>query len=567
MKTLKSALEAIVADVFAIAYPEAEQEPQLEYTELQFGHFASNIALQSAHSLGVKPQEIAAKLVELLSSRAEIAKAEAHPAGFVNITLEDAYMAGFLQSAYEDTAGYIGRPLAGQTMVIDYSHPNIGKPMGVHHLLSTVIGDGIKLLHRQLGAEVIADNFVGDLGTQFGKLIHAIKTWGKMDEIEQNPVPELLKLYVQFHINAEADETLDDAGRAEYAKLEQGDAENRALLQKILQWSKQEMLAVYETLGVEFDYMNGESFYEDKMSSIIELGRQKGIFYESEGALVCDTDNPDEPPAVVLKSDGTTLYLTRDLAQKAYWEQTWHPDKMVFVVDIAQSLQLKQVFEVADKLGLTDADMIHVAFGRMQFSDGSMSTRKGNIVLVEDVIEQTRERVAKQIVAKSKDLSELEQAELRDILAINALKYNILRQNRLSNITFDWDSMLALEGNSAPYLAYTLVRANSIAEKALAAGVAVDTADKADFSEHEIALLLQILQCSEVFGRAAAEFQPSIVANYCYELARLYNSFYNAHTVLEDSDRQSQRVLLNAAALRVMRQCFAALGLRVPTKM
>lgn len=566
MPTLKSQIQTIIQDAYKLEFSDSHQEVKVEYCDLQFGHFATNIALASTKELGLPPLEIAQKLADVLQKNAEFISVEVQKPGFVNVRVDDQVLLKNLQQTYEDVLAPVNSIGQGKTMIIDYSHPNIGKPMGVHHLLSTVIGDSIKRVYKAEGYEVIADNFIGDMGTQFGKLIHAVKTWGDMTEIEKNPVPELLKLYVHFHIEAESDDTLDDAGRAEYKKLEDGDLENRALLAKIQSWSMAEMLALYDQLGVEFDYFNGESFYEDKIAAIIKLGKDKEVFVESQGALICETDNPDEPPAIIQKNDGTSLYLTRDLARVSYWQQTWQPDYMVNVVDIAQSLQLRQVYEVSSKLGLTDAANVHVAFGRMQFADGSMSTRKGNIVLVEDLIAETKKRVTEQIVSLSKGLSGVEESELTDILAINALKYNILKQNRLSNLTFDWQSMLSLEGNSAPYLAYTAVRMQAIhrdGEELLAQELNVGKS----LDAVEIELLLQISKINDVTTSSAEHFQPSDLANYCYDLCRMYNSFYHTHKVLEDKTSHPERLLLNNTALRVVQTCFGILGLQIPTKM
>ncbi len=567
MKTLKSQVQTIVEDAFSRGFPDNNIAVQVEYCDLQFGHFATNIALSSSKILKQSPLEIAQKLAHILEKRPEFAKVEVQKPGFVNIELHDQMLLQDLRSVYVDVLASAKNFGQDKKMIIDYSHPNIGKPMGVHHLLSTVIGDSIKRLYLQSGYEVIADNFVGDMGTQFGKLIHAVKTWGDMQVIEANPVAELLKLYVHFHIEAESDETLDDAGRAEYKKLEEGDAENRALLKKIQGWSMTTMLALYDELGVEFDYYNGESFYEDKIEAIIALGVEKGIFVESQGALVCETDNPDEPPALIRKKDGTSLYLTRDLARVAYWEKTWHPDYMVNVVDVAQSLQMKQVYEVSAKLGLTNAENVHVMFGRMQFADGSMSTRKGNIILVEDLIAETKKRVAEQIVILAKDLSKPEEHVLTDVLAINALKYNILKQNRQSNIHFDWDSMLSLEGNSAPYLAYSAVRMQAIERAGEEHATDKPEVTTEELDADEIELLLQVSRVNEVLIGAVVHFQPSDVANYCYELCRIYNSFYHTHKVIEDDVVRANRLLINDTCLRVVKVCFDAMGLKMPEKM
>ena len=566
MKTLKSQIQEIVELAYQKDFGSTSKPASIEYCDIKFGHFATNIALANSKELGVSPAQISRVLAKSLARNDIFESVEVQEPGFINMRLKPQLLLEVMQESHDNVLGGLTDLAQGEKMVIDYSHPNIGKPMGVHHLLSTVIGDSIKRLYRKAGYQVIADNFIGDMGTQFGKLIHAVKTWGDMEKIENNPVPELLKLYVRFHIEAETDEELDESGRAEYKKLEEGDAENRALLKKIQTWSMAEILALYDELDVEFDHFNGESFYEDKIAAVVQLGKEKGIFTISQGALVCHTDNPDEPPAIILKKDGTSLYLTKDLARIAYWQKTWSPDYMVNVVDIAQSLHLKQVYEVAAKLNLTKASNIHVAFGRMQFAQGSMSTRKGNIILIEDLLVETKNRVCKQIVELSKDLTPDESSNLVDILAINSLKYNILRQNRLSNISFDWDNMLSLEGNSAPYLAYSAVRMQAIArlseEKATLPAINTTSLDTV-----EVELILQISRATEVFASAASGFDPSNIANYCYELCRMYNSFYHTHRVVEEDVVLSHRLLINNTTLRVLEACFEVLGLKLPAKM
>ena len=566
MKTLKSQIQEIVELAYQKDFGSTSKPASIEYCDIKFGHFATNIALANSKELGVSPAQISTVLAKSLANNDIFESVEVQEPGFINMRLKPQLLLEVMQESHDNVLGGLRDLAQGEKMVIDYSHPNIGKPMGVHHLLSTVIGDSIKRLYRKAGYQVIADNFIGDMGTQFGKLIHAVKTWGDTEKIENNPVPELLKLYVRFHVEAETDDELDQSGRAEYKKLEEGDAENRALLKKIQTWSMAEILALYDELDVEFDHFNGESFYEDKIAAVVQLGKEKGIFTISQGALVCHTDNPDEPPAIILKKDGTSLYLTKDLARIAYWQKTWSPDYMVNVVDIAQSLHLKQVYEVSAKLNLTKASNIHVAFGRMQFAQGSMSTRKGNIILIEDLLVETKNRVRKQIVELSKDLTPEESSDLVDILAINSLKYNILRQNRLSNISFDWDNMLSLEGNSAPYLAYSAVRMQAIArlseEKATLPAINTSSLDTT-----EVELILQISRATEVFASAASGFDPSNIANYCYELCRMYNSFYHTHRVVEEDAVLSHRLLINNTTLRVLEACFEVLGLKLPAKM
>lgn len=567
MLSLSRNIQNIIHTTLSDLYDDQNISVEVQYCDTQFGHFSTNFALVNSKLLKQKPIDIANNAAKSLKNIDVFSAVEVVEPGFINITLTSQFLNKYIDNIYSDLSSYIGSPGAGKRVVMDYSHPNIGKPMGVHHLLSTVIGDSIKRLYRQLGYEVIADNFIGDMGTQFGKLIHAVKTWGNIDEIEKNPVPELQKLYVKFHILADSDDSLDDAGRLEYKKLEEGDPENRELLKKIQQWSKADMQAVYDQLNIEFDYMNGESFYEDKLKDIISLGIKSNKFVKSQDALVYVPKDKNEPPAIIQKKDGTSLYLTRDLARIKYWDETWHPDIMMVVVDLAQSLQLKQLFEIADALKLTKAKNVHVGFGRMSFKDGSMSTRKGNIVLISQLIEETKSRV-EQIVSESDSaLNNQEKEELVQKLTINCIKYNILRQNRLSNIVFDWGTILSLDGNSALYLAYTMSRMQSIKHTVESSKLTKTKKESSGLSGAELELNLEITKVCDVLFESAKQYEPSDIASYCYSLAQLYNRFYHKYRIVEDSSLYQDRLLLNNTALEVMQKCFSILGLKNIRKM
>ena len=571
MKTLEQQLAKIFVEKLGNRYgDDFDYTATISPTDLQFGHFASNIAMQLAKKEGKKPVDLAEEIVEMLRSDEALTSVETAGPGFINIRFADEYLQQQIANVLKDFDSYIIAESAdwqGKKLVMDYSHPNIGKPMGVHHLLSTIIGDAIKRTYRRVGVEVVADNFIGDLGTQFGKLIHAVKSWGDLEKIDKDPIAELLKLYVQFHIEAENDVELDDAARAEYKKLEDGDPQNRALWQKIVGWSRAEIQPIYDELGVEFDVIHGESFYEKDLAGIIEKGKQLGVFTSSQGALVYQMKEPDLPPAIVQKKDGATLYLTRDLARIAYWEKTWQPDLMMVVVDNAQSFYFKQVFEVAEALQLTDATNLHVGFGRMRFADKSMSTRKGNILLLHELIAEAKKRSRKLVAEKSGSLTDNEQAVLADVLAVGALKYNILSQNRQSDIQFDWDKMLTFEGNSAPYLLYTVVRAGSIAERAKSTTTAAENASEGPV-DAERALMLLIDRLPKAVSEAVSENRPNAIANYLYTLAQHYNNFYNGTDILKAAaEDRSRRLRLNEAFIRTMQTGLDMLGLSVPDKM
>jgi len=541
----------------------------LEKTKtLEHGHFSTNIAMLLAGKQKKNPREVAETILTHLHSEF-LEKAEIAGPGFINLWIEQKFYTNQTQHLIQNFDTYLKNSFDEKnqkTMVIDYSHPNIAKPMGVHHLLSTIIGDSLKKIYRRYGWKVVADNFIGDMGTQFGKLMHAIKTWGDLEEIEKNPIPTLHKLYIQFHDKAEGDEKLDDEGRAEYKKFEEGDSESRLMWEKIRRWSLQEIQPIYDQLEIEFDAMNGESFYEDKMQPILTEGREKGIIVDGEkGAWIIPGETAEETPVLVRKSDGTTIYATRDLARTQYWEETWHPDLMVMVTDMAQAFHFKQVFFAIHKLGLTDALNVNVNFGRML----GMSTRKGKLVLLTELLEEAEIRARELVQEKAMELSEEEKNHLAQLMSINSIKYNILSQNRTTDLNFDWDKMLSFEGNSAPYLMYTLARAKSILRKA---GVTIPEGAQFDLnlnSDLEMKVAIQTLMYPEAIKRAKDDFKPNHIANYLYELASDFNSFYNGNSILqaESEALKNSRLLLTTAVIKVMEDGFGLLGMKVAEKM
>ena len=573
MKTsLNQIIEAVQEAVQKAGFETDPKDVHVEKSKtLEHGHFATNIALLIAGKYGKRPFEVAENLKKELLKHSLFTKIETAGPGFINMWVEQKFYSDILSAIVGNMNGYLMNEIGsakGKKMVIDYSHPNIAKPMGVHHLLSTVIGDSIKRIYRERGYAVIADNFIGDMGTQFGKLIHAIKKWGNLKEIEKNPIPELLKLYVQFHFEADKDVELDDEARAEYKKFEEGDTENRKLWKKIVKWSLMEIQPIYDRLGISFDHMNGESFYEDKMKDILDYGRKSGVFVDGEkGAWIVKPENPEDTPAVVRKADGSSLYITRDLARIKYWEEQWHPDLMVNVVDVAQEFHFRKLFEVAYKMKLTTAENIHVKFGRMQFKGGGMSTRKGNIIILNDLLDESVRRSLDLINEKGAELTEKEKISLSELMGVGAVKYAILHQNRVSNITFDWDQMISLEGNSAPYLMYTVARAKSILRKA---GIRISDI-KSDLilsDDMETKVVLDVLSYPEAVEKASSEFKPNHIANLLYQIAQDFNSFYNSLPVIQaGKDLKESRLLITASVIKVMEDAFGLLGLEVPEKM
>ncbi len=545
-------------------------------TNRGFGDYATNIALQLAKNQGKNPMDIAQEVIENLPENNLVKKAEAVAPGFINFTVKDSELINYFiqERQLEPDFG------KGKTVVTDTSHPNIAKPMGIHHILSTIIGGSINNLLKYSGFTVIRDNFLGDVGTQFGKLIYAYKTWGNKAEIEKNPIPELLKLYVEFHTKAEQDPSLEDYGRAEFKKLEDGDPENRALWQWMKDLSLVEFMKTYKRLHVEFDLMNGESFYEDKMDAILELGKKTGVFTEGEkGALVCNF--PEElklPTCVIQKSDGATIYHTRDLARKKYIEDTYHAHVVIVVVDMAQELYFKQLFAMLRMLNLSTAELVHVSFGRMQFKDRKMSTRKGNILYLEQVLDEAIKATQELLKEKEVDFPEEELKQLTETIAIGAVKYGILSQNRSTNIVFDWDKIISLDGNSGPYLQYTYARGKSILKKAAQEAslpndsnvvVAENHSSQPDTLEpEEKELILHLIAFTDAVKDATIQYKPNLLANYLYELAQIFNSFYNKVPVIKATEPiRNFRLKLIQRSCTILQVGLTILGIDVPERM
>ncbi len=571
---VRKALEGIVPNAH-------EVEVKVEYpAEISHGDFATNIALALAKPLGMAPRALAEKiLAQIIAQKSPlIQKAEIAGPGFINIFISPSYLSGemirIIQHADYGNSDF-GK---GKTIVTDISHPNIAKPMGVHHLLSTIIGNSINKILAAVGYTVIRDNYLGDWGTQYGKLMWAYKNWGDEVAVKKDPIPELQKLYVRFHNEAETRPELEDLGRAEFKKLEDGDVESRKLWKWIVELSIDSFYKIWNRLGVEFDYIHGESFYEDKMQEIIDLGIKKGMFVEGEkkpgqehGALIFPFAHEKYPPCIIRKSDGATIYATRDLARTKYWEDTWHPDLMIIVADTAQELHFKQFFEVAHAIGITKAPNIHAWFGRMSFPEKKMSTRKGDIILMEDLLDEAEEHGLKMVQEKNPEMSIEEQKKIATVVGLGAVKYAVLAQNRQTNVTFTWDKMLSLEGNSAPYIQYAYARAWSILTKA---GVAdplelLRESESVELSETaEITLERLLPRFPEIVVFAAQELKPNLVANYLFQIASQFNSFYGSVNVMKsEGSLKTARLKLVAATIQVLKNGLKLLGIDAPVSM
>lgn len=463
---------------------------------------------------------------------------------------------------------------AGKKVVVDFSSPNIAKPFSVGHLRSTNIGNALCHMLRFVGYDVIGDNHLGDWGTQFGKLITAYKRWGDPAQVESDPIRELLKLYTRFHEEAGVEEedvetgqnVLQEEARAYFRKLEEGDPEIVKLWEWFRDVSLRDFQRVYDMLHISFEAMLGESFYNDKMGKVIEMASEKGILErDRDGALLVRLDSYGiETPLLIQKKDGASLYATRDLACALYRAEKWNPEMILYVVGEEQQFYFRQIFSTLDRLGI-GTRCEHVYFGLIVLPEGGkFSTRKGNVIFLEDVIQESIAR-ARSII-EERDFPAEKKDEIARSVGIGAIKYHDLSQNRKKNVTFEWDKMLSLDGNSSPYLQYSYARARSILRKS---GVgALRYSASLSFNDEEKRLLSRLSRFHEVVREAVAQLYPHMIATYLFELAQQFSSFYNNVPVLGVEDGlMNNRLILVDFFSRVMKQGLGLFGISVLEEM
>jgi len=524
-----------------------------------------------AAALHASPQEIAARLARTVTLGPLLESAQAS-GGYLNLTFaRGAFAAGVMGDVHRmgDRYGALDAG-GGRTVVIDFSAPNVARQMSVGHLRSTIIGAALYELHKFAGYQSIGDNHLGDWGTQFGTLLYAYHAWLDREAYAQDPIGELLRLYVKFDAEARRDPSLRDQARQWHLRLEQGDPDARALWHEFVRHSLAAFQKIYDLLEVRFDHTLGESFYEDKMGEVIETAVRRGIAVEDQGALIVRLDDVGiKTPLILRRSDGATLYHTRDLATAIYRLRTFHPSKILYVVGADQRLHFQQLFATLRKLGFGDVDYVHVDFGLIQLPEGRMSTRRGRVVFLEDVLDEAMARARRLVEEKNPELSEPEKDEVARIVGIGAIKYADLSQNRVKNIVFDWDRMLALDGDSAPYLQYTYVRARGILRKGGDRAAEGPFDPVATGTPAEWALVLALGNFPEVVAAALQGYYPHVVANYLFALAQAFHGFYHDVPVLQADSAalRRSRVQLVAGVATVMRTGLGLLGIGVPERM
>ena len=485
---------------------------------------------------------------------------------YVNFFLSKAEISGqVIKEVIKDGADY-GQQNEGnnQNITIDLSSPNIAKPFSVGHLRSTVIGDALSNIFRKIGYNTIKINHLGDWGKQFGLLMVAYKKWGSQEAVEANPIDELLKLYVRINAEIENDPSLDEEGRLWFKKLEDGDPEATELWQWFRDESLTEFNRIYELLGVEFDSLNGEAFYNDKMDEGIQILEEKGLLQESKGASIVDLEDFNLPPAMIKKSDGATLYITRDIATAIYRARTYNFVKNVYVVGQEQANHFRQLKAVLKKMGFDwSDDMIHVDFGLVTKNRQKLSTRKGNIILLEPTLLEAISRAKSQIEAKNPDL-ENKEAVARAV-GVGAVKFYDLKTDRRNGYDFDLEAMVSFEGETGPYIQYAYARIQSILRKANFQPDAEATYSLNDPESWEIIKLLQ--DFGRVVKRAADNYEPSLIAKYAISLAQAFNKYY-AHTrILDESPERDSRLALSYSTAVVLKEALRLLGVEAPEKM
>ena len=562
--------EQNVRDVIKKVLPEVGEFKLEHPADRQFGDYSTSVAMQIAKEEKRNPREVAEIILEKILRLAQndeqpiIKKVEIAGPGFINFYLKDTYLKEAAEKINFETEfrNLMGAYGQGKTVVIDYSAPNIAKPFGIGHLRSTNIGQAIYNLYKLLGWKTIGDNHLGDWGTQFGKLIVAIKKWGEKTELT---VENLEKLYVKFHEEAEKDETLIEQGRAWFEKLEKGDPEAKRIWEECVTISMREFDRVYEMLGVNIDYVLGESFYQDKMGAVVDLVREKNILKKSQGAEIIEF--PSMPPVMISKSNETTTYFTRDMATIKYRLDTWKPDLMIYEVGADQDLHFRQLFAVAKMLGW-ECDYTHVAHGLIRWKDGKFSTRKGKTIHLSDIIEgaMTKAQDIADRTEVSKKLTATEREEMIKAVAIGAVKFNDLSSDPKRDIIFDWEQMMSLEGDSGPYLQYTYARCKSVLTKTKVMEQKDIESLPETLTENEREMLRFFYLFEEKILDAAESFNPAIIANYLLEVARAYNEFYAKNKIIGDKN-ETFRVFLTRTTASLLQTGLGLLGIKTPEKM
>ncbi|MBC2851404.1 arginine--tRNA ligase [Cetobacterium sp. 8H] len=570
MITIEKQIEKILLETVNNLYADKELKPVeiTVATNEKFGDFQSNFAMMNSKIIGGNPRAIAENIVNNLVVNEVIDKIEIAGPGFLNIFLKDSLLGDIVKKISKEKYEFNELNMKGD-VIIDYSSPNIAKRMHIGHLRSTIIGDSIKRMYKFLGYNVVADNHIGDWGTQFGKLIIGYRNWLNQDAYKENPIEELERVYVEFTRQSEEHPELEDQAREELKKLQDGDQENYRLWQEFIKVSLDEYEKLYSRMGITFDTYYGESFYHNLMPGVVAELEEKKIAVEDQGAKVVFFAEEDKlHPCIVQKKDGAFLYATSDIATVKFRLGNYDVNKLIYVTDERQQDHFRQFFKITDMLGW-NVEKQHVWFGIMRFADGVFSTRKGNVIRLEELLDEGKRRAYEIVNEKNPELSAEEKDNIAEIVGTGAIKYADLSQNRQTAVIFEWDKILSFEGNTAPYLQYSYARIKSILRRAeeqnrvLNENVTITFADKAERN-----LAHHLTQFPTVILKAAESCRPNLVADYLFELSKKFNSFYNSCPILnQEEETLYSRLLLAERTAAVLKEGLNLLGINTLERM
>ena len=572
MQTIKEILSTRLRDAFAAAFPDADLAAlpldAIPAGDESFGDYQCNAAMAAAKLLRQPPRAIADRVAAQLATDGLLAKVEIAGPGFINLTLADDALARHLEALQADELLGIPQPGTGKTIILDYSSPNVAKPMHVAHIRSTVIGDALKRINRALGYTVLGDNHLGDWGTQFGILIMGYRHFLDPAALAASPVDELQRVYVLSHQKCDEDPAWKDQARAELVKLQAGDPENHALWQTFIDLSLAEFNRIYARLGVSFELTRGESFYNDALPGVIEKLTALNLIRESEGALVAFLEDEKLPPCIVRKSDGGYNYATTDLATVFSREAEFNPDAIIYVTDERQQLHFRQFFAVAKKAG-AKTHLRHIWFGLMRLPEGLLSTRKGTAIKLDLLLDEAEKRALELVQTSSPTMPPAQQQAVARAVGIGAVKYADLSQNPQSAITFTWEKALAMDGNSAPYLQYAVARIASVLDKHSERFPGVDVHSEPLVLDSPFArrLGLRLARYADAIVDAATQEKPSLLADHLYDLSQAYSSFYqNVPFLKAEAGLRESRVRLCVLTAHILRHGLALLGIDTPER-
>ena len=580
--TLLQELESRLAAALTTVLGEPAAAAVTAAADLRFGDYQSNAAMVLAKQRKANPRALAQEIIDQLDLT-DLGSAEIAGPGFLNFRILPSAYAARAAALIRDERLGVPASGAGRTVVVDFSAPNVAKPMHVGHIRSTIIGDSLARIARFLGFKVIADNHIGDWGTQFGMILVGWKTLLNAEALEADPITELVRVYRDINAATQADPTLLETCKTELVKLQAGDAENLAIWRQCIELSKRGLQKIYARLDVTFDHWLGESYYNERLAGLVDEFLEQGIARVSNGAVCIFSDGSQPPaddpfmvhkedgwtdnPAIIRKADGGFLYATTDLATIQFRIDEWQADHVWYVVGVPQQLHFRQIFEAAARWGKT-GDFRHIGFGSILGDDRKlMKTRSGDNVQLSDVLAEAVERAAAVIAEKNPGLPAEEAAVIAETVGIGAVKFAELSQNRLTDYVFSWDRMLALSGDTAPYLQYSHVRIRSIFRKLEEPFDAAACAIVLGESE-EIHLARLLVRFGEVVPTILEDFRPNLLANYLLELARAFHSFFEACPVLKTAEPlRSSRLALCELTSRTLQQGLSLLGIKVPDKM